>query len=297
MRIHPEQLITFSVVAEYSSVSKAAEVLNLSQPAISGQLRSLQDTVGQALYLRRARGIVLTPAGEQLLPYAHAVARNVQQVEEQIHDLQNRPAAPLRVGFSYALSPQVAPLTLQAEEAGLKLVFSANTSANLVRQVHGGELDAALVLSPIALPQGQLDTHTIGGDELRLITPCHHRLAGQGYVPLTSLQGETLLWAGLGSTVRKQADRLLEGAGVAVRRTLELGSLDAVRAALLSGHGIAILPAGFVRYEVESGLLCSAGLEALHTTVTHLLVTAPHKVLGPEMRQFVQLLSRRASPA
>lgn len=273
MKISPEQLITFSVVAEYGSVSKAAEVLNLSQPAISGQLKNLQEQVGQPLYLRRARGVVLTPAGEHLLPYAHAVARNVQQIEEQIHDLQNRPSAPLKVGFSYALSPQVAPLTLRAEEAGLKLILNAETSANLVRQVHGGELDA----------------HPIGGDELRLIVPCHHRLAQDGYVNLTSLQGETLMWAALGSSVRRQAERLMEGAGVAVRRNLELGSLDAVRAALLSGHGIAILPTGFVRYEVEAGLLCSVGLEAIHTSVSHLLVTAPAKVIGPEVRTLIGL--------
>lgn len=295
MRINPEQLITFSVVAEYGSVSRAAEVLNLSQPAISGQLKTLQEQVGQPLYQRRARGISLTPAGEHLLPYAHAVARNVQQVEEQIHDLQNRPSLPLKVGFSYALSPQVAPLTLKAEEAGLKLIFSADTSANLVRQVHGGELDAALVVSPVNIPAGQLDAHNFGSDELRLITPCPHPLASQGYLNLASLQGETLLWAAQGSAVRRQAERLLEGAGVAVRHPLELGSLDAVRAALLSGHGVAILPTGFVRYEVEASLLCSVGLEALHTSVTHLLVTAPAKVTGPEVRELVKLLKTARS--
>lgn len=290
MRISPEQLITFSVVAEYGSVSKAGELLNLSQPAVSGQLKALQEQVGQPLYLRKARGIVLTPAGEQLLPYAHAIARNVQHVSETIHDLQQRPQRPLKVGFSYALSPLAAPLAVKGEQAGLRLLFSADTSANLVKDVLQADLDAALVVSPIHIPPGQLDTHIIGGDELRLIVPAGHPLGDTGYRSPCVLEEETLLWSTPGSGVRKQAERLLEEAGCVPAKTYELGSLGAVRAGLLGGYGVAILPAGYVSDEVRAGLLLSVGIEAKQTSVTHLLITPPDKVSGPEVRELVRLM-------
>ncbi len=290
MRISPEHLITFSVVAEYGSVSRAGEVLNLSQPAVSGQLRALQEQVGQPLYTRRAHGIRLTAAGEQLLPYAHAVARNVQNVSEAIQDLQRRPRRPLNVGFSYALSPLAAPLSVRAEQAGLKLLFSADTSANLVRSTLQAELDAALVIAPVTFPPGQLDVQTIGTDDLRLVVPAGHALREAGQVPPRLLEQETLLWAAPGSGVRRQAERILEEAGCVPARTYELGNLDAVRAALLGGFGAAILPAGYVRAEVRAGLLCAVGLETVQTSVTHLLITAPAKVTGPDVRTLKGLI-------
>lgn len=290
MRINPEQLITFSVVAEYGNVSKAAKVLNLSQPAVSGQLKALQEQIGQGLYTRKAKGIVLTQTGEQLLPYAHAVARNVKQVAEHIQNLQNRPQRPITVGLSYALNTQAAPLVLKAEKIGLQLILSADTSASLVKKVHTTKLDAALVVSPVSIPEQQLDALPIGGDELRLILPVGHLFAEQGYLSLQALQTETLLWVTPGSGVHRQAEKLLESAGVVPYHILELGSLDAIRAALLQGCGVAILPASYVSYEVEVGLLHSVGIEAIHTSVTHLLVTPPSKVIGPQVRKLVNLL-------
>lgn len=290
MRINSEQLITFSVVAEYGNVSKAAEILNLSQPAVSGQLKALQEQIGQNLYIRKAKGIVLTQTGEQLLPYAHAVARNVKQVAEHIQDLQDRPKRPITVGLSYALNTQAASLALKAEKIGLRLVLSADTSAKLVHKVHTAKLDAALVVSPVRIPEQQLEALPIGGDELRLIVPAGHALAKQGYLPLQAIQEETLLWVAPGSGVYRQAEKLLESAGIVPKSTLELGSLDAVRAALLQGLGVAILPIGYVSYETEAGLLHSIGIEALHTSVTHLLITPPSKVINPQVRKLVKLL-------
>lgn len=290
MRLNPEHLMTFSVVAEYGSVSRAAAALNLSQPAVSGQLRALQEQVGQPLYERRSRGIVLTAAGEQLVPYAGALARNVRLAGEQIQALQRRPERLVRVGLSYALAGWAAPLSQLAGPGLLK--FRAGLSQSLVERLQQGELDVALVVAPVHLPERMLEGRTLAEDELRLIVPAAHPLADAGYTPPHSLQGECLLWASSGSGVRAQAQRLLEQSGVVPERNLELGSLDAVRAALLGGYGAALLPGGYVRHEVRAGLLASVGLEAPRTTVTYLLVTAPSQLLPPEVAAFTQRLGQ-----
>lgn len=294
MRVNPEQLITFSVVAEYGSVSKAAEVLHLSQPAVSGQLRNLQEQVGQPLYQRRARGIELTNAGEELLPYAHAIARNVRQVSEHIVQWQQRSKRHVELGLSNALGTHSIDLIHKANGADIQVNVTSGIAADLVQQVQRGDLDAAVVIAPVS--SSELDQHVIGGDELRLIVPKDHALSSAGYVSLTELSEQTLLWAAAGSGVKRQAERVMAHAGVAPKESLDLGSLDAVRAALLAGYGVAMLPASYVRHEVEVGLLHSLGLEAPKIGISHLLVTPPAKVLRSEVRALVDLLMPLRQP-
>lgn len=307
VRVNPEQLITFSVVAEYGSVSKAAEILQLSQPAVSGQLRNLQEQVGQALYQRRARGIQLTDAGEELLPYAHAIARNMHQVTEHVELWQHRVERSLDLGLSYALGTQAIWFMEQARSVHLRINIHAGTASELVKKVQRGELDAAAVIAPVH--HAELDQHVIGYDELRLIVPPEYPLqsilatdtiatkkaSNQTHltdvcVPLDTLQNQTLLWASAGSGVKRHAERLLAQAGVAPESGLDLGSLDAVRVALLNGHGVALLPVQYVRYEIDRGLLLALSLESTQTSISHLLITPPAKMLRSELRLLADLL-------
>lgn len=317
VRVNPEQLITFSVVAEYGSVSKAAEILQLSQPAVSGQLRNLQEQVGQALYQRRARGIQLTDAGEELLPYAHAIARNMHQVTEHVELWQHRVERSLDLGLSYALGTQAIWFMEQARSVRLRINIHAGTASELVKKVQRGELDAAAVIAPVH--HAELDQHVIGHDELRLIVPPEyplqsilatdhiatkeasnqthqtHRTHNKTHptdvrVPLDALQNQTLLWASTGSGVKRHAERLLAQAGVAPESGLDLGSLDAVRVALLNGHGVALLPVQYVRYEIDRGLLLALSLDSTQTSISHLLITPPAKMLCSELRLLADLL-------
>ncbi|WP_240157107.1 LysR family transcriptional regulator, partial [Burkholderia sp. Ap-962] len=79
----PDQLITFATVAELRNISRAAELLHLSQPAVSGQLRQLQDEFGEPLYLRDGRGVRLTPVGEALAPLAATLVALAASLRER----------------------------------------------------------------------------------------------------------------------------------------------------------------------------------------------------------------------
>ncbi|MXV19883.1 LysR substrate-binding domain-containing protein [Deinococcus xianganensis] len=290
MRINPEHLVTFSVVAELGSVSRAGQALNLSQPAVSGQLRALQDQFGQPLYVRQGRGVALTEAGERLLPHAQAIARNLAEVAGQISGARQRPAAALRVGLSFALSEHASALVRRARTAGLHLRVVARPAGTLIEEVRAGRLGAALIVTSPQRSVEDLDLHRVGEDQLRLVTPPGHPLAGLGYVAPHALRGETLLWSARGSGVRRQAERLLDGVGLSAAQGLELGSLWGVLAGVRAGDGVAIMPAGFVARDVQLGAVASVGLEAPAVTVAHTLVTAPAALLSAEVRALVALL-------
>lgn len=283
MKVSSDQLIAFSVVAELGSVSRAAERLNLSQPTVSSQLRALQEQLGEALYRRRAHGVELTPAGEQLLPYAHAVAHALRQVGEHIAGVQERPERTLRLGVSYSLGRRSYGLVTTGAAQHLQLQLLAGDSSTLAGLVMSGGLDAALVLGPVAVPTDKLDIQPVGEDELVAALPAGHPLAELRYAPLEVLRGETFLWAMRTSSVRRQSDRLLQEAGL-TPHSLELGSLIAVREALLDGHGVALLPREFVQRERDLGLISTLGLEAPLVSISQLLVTPPAATQGAEHR-------------
>ncbi|KHJ59625.1 LysR family transcriptional regulator, partial [Burkholderia glumae] len=98
--MNPDQLITFATVAELLNISRAAEALHLSQPAVSGQLRQLQDEFGEPLYLRDGRGVRLTPVGEQLVPLAARLRDAFAQARAYRDAVRGVERGTLRVGAS-----------------------------------------------------------------------------------------------------------------------------------------------------------------------------------------------------
>lgn len=292
MRVNPEYLLTFSTVAEVGSVSKAAEHLNLSQPAVSGQLRALTELIGEPLYTRHARGITLTEAGLELLPHAQALARTMRQVGELAHVKRHRVKSHVRLGVSWTLSPRAVTLADHFREGHPSLSVHAAHTPELIARVARGELDAALTVDASqGLPDG-LEARRFASEDLRLITPAQHPLAGEGYVAPRLLAGETLLLPMPESSVRRRAARLLEHAGVTPERPLELGSFLAVKDALVRGIGVAILPRSLVAAEVDCGLLASVGLETVEVTLGYHAISAPLPLLPSAVRTVLDRLTR-----
>ncbi len=292
MRINPEHLITFSVVAELSSVSRAAQILQLSQPAVSGHLRALQEQMGTPLYSRRGRGIQLTAAGERLLPHAQAVALSVQEAAALTAGAHAPSRAALQIGFSATLTSAVSSVVRLGAERGLQIQADTHPTTELAAAVRAGTLAAALIVTSPHRHYAELDSHRLGEDTLRLAVLPGHPLADQGYVPPHALRGETLLWSAPGSGVRRQAERLLEGVRSGTRG-LELGSPWAVLEGVRRGHGVSLLPASFLTADVQAGRLVSLGLEAPDVTLLHALLTLPAP-LPPSTGLLLDLLSRHS---
>ncbi len=291
-----DHLMAFCMVAQEQSISRAAERLHLSQPAVSKQLSQLQDAVGEVLYERTSYGVQLTRAGEDLLPHACAVAQSFEQAKQFALGKYRPQDVTLRIGVSSSLAPTHMPRLLERahsyhpQEGKLRLKLVESYTGTLVRETAERHLDAALVLEPHDPLPNTLEPRRISEDTLVLITPPQHPLARARCTSLTAVQGETLILPEpLSDTHKRVWDRLARSR-VTPKRVLEVGSPTAVRSLVVANCGIGVVLRSFVDTEINAGLLDAVRLEEDGFIVGIYLVSLRGGMLGPHRRAALDAL-------
>jgi DNA-binding transcriptional LysR family regulator len=258
----PDQLITFAAVAEHRNISRASVALHLSQPAVSGQLRQLQDEFGEPLYLRDGRGVRLTPAGEQLASYAARLRDTWRQAHAYRDALRGMERGTLRIGASTTPASYLLPYLIAAFQRRYPEVTLHTAGGNTSEIVAGlGAIDIALIEGVVG-PDLPPDTavHPWREDEIVAIMPRTHPLAangnGQG-VSLAQLSAEPLVLREAGSGVRQLVERAFADAGLPVRVVLEIAGVEGVKESVRAGMGIGFVSAMSMRHEDHALCRCS----------------------------------------
>lgn len=250
----PDQLITFAAVAEHLNISRAAVALHLSQPAVSGQLRLLQDEFGEPLYQRDGRGVRLTPVGEQLAQYAKAQRDTFAQARAFRDAVRGLEAGTLRIGASTTPASYLLPYLIAAFQPHAPRVSIQTMSGNTADVVAAlPSLDIALIEGPPgeALPPGTA-VHAWHEDEIVAIVPAGHPLAAPGYdagVTLDALAAHPLVLREAGSAVRQLVERAFAHGGAPMRVTFEIAGVEAVKEAVRAGMGVGFVSAMSLRHE------------------------------------------------
>ena len=236
----PDQLLTFAYVADTGNISRAADMLHLSQPAVSGQLRLLQDWFGEPLYRRSGHGVALTAAGERLAEQA----RQLRQVYNQAHAAREAwrglETGTLRLGASttpasYLLPSLVADFRRRFPSISLHL--SDGNTRQIVERLP--VLDLAFIEGdvPAGLP-ADTAVHGWRQDEVVAIARADHPLANKGAARLRDLADSPLVMREPGSGVRQLVERAFDIAGLAPSIGLELAGVEGVKQAVRAGLGI-----------------------------------------------------------
>ncbi len=252
----PEQLITFAAVAEHRNISRAALALHLSQPAVSGQLRLLQEDFGEPLYLRDGRGVRLTPTGEQLAAYAARLRENWRDALAFRDALRGLERGTLRIGASTTPASYRLPYLIAAfhrRYPDVKLETASGNTADVVAML--GDLDIALVEGPVGaqLP-ADCAVHPWHEDEIVAIVPRGHALveaaaAAGGRCDLAAFGDLPLVTREDGSGVRQVVERAFARAAVPMRVALEIAGVEGVKEAVRAGMGIGFVSAMSMRHE------------------------------------------------
>ncbi|NLP65652.1 LysR family transcriptional regulator [Paraburkholderia sacchari] len=266
----PEQLITFAAVAEHLNISRAALALHLSQPAVSGQLRLLQEEFGEPLYLRDGRGVRLTPTGEQLAAYAARLRDTWREALAFRDALRGLERGTLRIGASTTPASYRLPYLVAAFHRNypeVKLDTASGNTTDVVAML--GELDIALIEGPVGeqLP-ADCAVHPWIEDEIVAIAPRGHALVAQtagdakqkeaapesgGTGPLrrelSAFAGLPLVLREDGSGVRQVVERAFARAAVPMRVALEIAGVEGVKEAVRAGMGIGFVSAMSMRHE------------------------------------------------
>ncbi|RAS38883.1 LysR family transcriptional regulator [Paraburkholderia bryophila] len=289
----PDQLITFAAVAEHRNISRAAVALHLSQPAVSGQLRQLQDEFGEPLYQRDGRGVRLTPAGEQLASYAARLRDTWRQAHAYRDALRGLEQGTLRIGASTTPASYLLPYLIAEFHRRFPEVTLHAADGNTTEIVGAlGSVDIAMIEGPVGadLPPDTA-VHAWREDEIVAIMPGSHPLTlssaaggdvgGDGRVELAAFGDYPLVLRETGSGVRQIVERAFARAGVPMRVALEIAGVEGVKEAVRAGMGIGFVSAMSMRHENGALRLFSLSPEPLTRRLSILVphASAPSRVV------------------
>ncbi len=249
----------FKAIATHGHLTRAAESLGVTQPALSAMLRKLEAEVGAALFHRGGRGVALTDAGRVFLAHAEVALRGAEDAARAVRELMGLEQGTIRVGggataTTYLLPPVIS--SMRRAHPGLRYFVREAGSGAVAGAVRDGELDLGIVTLPV-LASGAQDLVRVPlvEDELRLIVPPGHALEGaKGGFRWSALRGESLVAFEAGSAVRGVIDRAAAEAGVVLDVVMELRSIESITEMVRAGIGV-----GFVsRFAVgpAGGLHC-----------------------------------------
>ncbi|TCZ57282.1 LysR family transcriptional regulator [Roseicella aquatilis] len=257
------QLATFLQVAELGSLGKASDRLRIAQPALSRQVRLLEEELRVALFARHGRGMALTAAGERLRLRAAAILR---QVEETRADLMQEAGA-VRGRVVFGLPPTVgAVLTARLTERFLATYPEVTLrvvqafSGYLIDWLQGGEIDIAVVYGGAPGAKGETGVRQapLLNETLHFVTPAGTGLSPHQAITFAEVAEERLLLPGPQHGLRRLVEAEARPRGLALRIAVEADDLPVLKELAMRRLGCTILPLAAVREEVAAGRLCAA---------------------------------------
>jgi len=258
------RLQVFYTVARHLSFTKAAEQLSMTQPAVTFQIKQLEEQFNTRLFERGHGRIALTPAGRLVMEYAGRVLGLSEEMEMRVAELTGTMSGPLLLGASTTIAEYILPRILgefKVEYPQVHTHLTVGNSEMIETRVADYALDLGLIESPSHLPA--LATEVCCEDELVLICPPAHRFAGAASVKPQEFAGEPYVSRELGSGTREFMDQYLRSCGVMpedLNVVMELGSPEAIKGVVETGLGVSIVSRATVVKERKLGTLAAVPL-------------------------------------
>ena len=259
------QLITFRTVVDKGSFSQAAEELEISQPAVSFQIRALEESLGHRLLDRSGRRVSLTEAGEVVYRGARRMIGLAAELERDVGEIGTKVSGRLVLGSSTGPGEVLLPRLLGAFHSAypeVRVSLQVSDTQTVCERVLDDELELGIVGA--ARAQRGLVFEPFVRDELVAIVSPDHAFAGRGSVTLEELVAEPMLIQQEGSGVRSVVEAAIRESGLRDRDlnvAMELGLQQSVKAAVLDGFGITVISRLAVEREVADGTLVALRLE------------------------------------
>ncbi len=291
--LNPNHLLTFTVVARLKSITKTAEFLHLGQPAVSGQLKLLQDFVGEPLYLRKAHQIELTAAGEGLLQFALRVEKELNSAAKYVQSLKQVNAGRLRIVSTMTVGSYYLPhlvVKLQTNNPGVQVSMETGDTDEIIEKISDFDLGFVEGLVDVNDLPSNYEVIPWQNDEIVLILPAGHKLA-ERYpvtVPLDVFTKHQVIWRESGSGARKAVEKELLEAGIIAPVSIEVTGVSAVKEAVRAGLGIGFSSSKALRNEKEG--LVARSINSEDGLIWHLNIIAPKQAIRSRVaKEFIQL--------
>jgi DNA-binding transcriptional LysR family regulator len=246
------QLSVFEAVARQLSFSRAAQELHLSQPAVSMQIKQLEENVGTALFEHLGKKIYLTEAGHELYHYSRSIAQQLNEAEEVLAELKGLKRGKLKISVASTanyLAPQLLA-TFSQRFPRVTVSLDVTNRQVLLQQLAHNEMDMAVMGQP---PEGlDLVAESFMENPLVVIAPLNHPLARKKNILLARLEEETFLVREEGSGTRMAMERFFAAHGVKLNTGMEMNSTEAIKQAVQAGLGLGVVSLHTVELELET---------------------------------------------
>src|SRR5262245_36077704 len=280
-------LAIFHAVAQTGSMTRGAERLDISQPAVSKQVRELESTLGVHLFDRIGRQVHLSQAGEVLADYARRLFALAHEAEEAMADVRAVGRGRLVIGASTTIGTYLLPGVVAEfwrRHPRVELIVEIENTEQVHRRLAGHELDVGLTEGFVE--EEELDAEVFHRDELVVIAPPGHRLARNPRVPLSALREEPFILREPGSGTRAVEERALARLKLPVRVVMSLGSTEAIKRVVAEGVGLAIVSRLAVGAECAAGTLAVLPVAGLRIERPLQLVRRKGRRDGPALAAF-----------
>ena len=252
MEIH--QLRYFVAVAEEGNFSRAAERVHVAQPSLSQQIQKLEWEVGQPLFDRLPRTVVLTEAGKRFLGFAQKILTGIADAKRCLDERDGEVVGRLAIGAIPTIAPDVLPRLLrefQKNHPQVTVEVVEDVTEHLARGMEDGDLDVALVSTCRAGPN--VHRQPLGKEAFLVALPAGHRLAQRARITWRDLKQEKFLVLHEMHCLSRQVARLCAAHGVRPEVALQGEQLCTVVGLVAAGLGVSLVPHMMVSHEKESG--------------------------------------------
>ena len=255
------QIEAFLTIAERRSVSEAAGVLYVTQPALTTRIKNLERELGVELFIRTPRGMRLTAEGRAFRSHAQRAVQSLAEGRQLLRELREGRVGELLVGAAPAISTYVLPLVLRRFQAAfpqVHLIVRTGHSEEILEMVLREQAHVGLVRE---LPHPATTSQALYEDEIVLVVDPGHRFAQESSILVRELAGERLILFDRTSSYFVLTSAFFREAGVVPRGVMELDNVDATKKMVEHGLGIAFLPYTAIRGELAAGTLSEVGID------------------------------------
>ncbi|MGE5207215.1 MAG: LysR substrate-binding domain-containing protein [Chlamydiota bacterium] len=276
------RLKVFRTVAQHLNFRRAAEELCLSQPAVTLQVKALEEELGVQLFDRSSAHIALTPAGRTLLQYVRRIEKLTAEARGKLAAFAGQQRGELRLGASLTIAQYILPRVLgafQQEHPLARPVVLTRNTEHVLEALAAREVALGLIEGPAL--RRDVRTEVFLQDEIVLIVPAGHEWNERGVIEPEELLRERLLLRERGSGTRRVTEAALQKRGLNVKRlkiAMEFDSTEGIIAAVEAGLGVGFASLWSIGKELQVGSLRSALIRGVQIT-RDLSVAYP---IGPE---------------
>ncbi|CAA0093942.1 HTH-type transcriptional activator CmpR [Zhongshania aliphaticivorans] len=294
-RLTLRQIDVFLAVCLHRSYSKAAEQLALTQPAVSSQIRSLEEVVGQALFDYLGKQLFLTSAGEVMLRAARELKQRLVHLEIELTDLHGRLQGSINIAIEssaeYLLPDYIN--TFCQKHPDVDITLHVVNHLRLLDRLRDNLDDLAIMTQ---VPEGRSLTFTpFAEHQLSLVANPDHPLSHKDEISLIELLEHPIVLRETGSGTRQIFEHFCQQQSCVIKHIRQMGSNTAIQHALNSGPNCAVLPTAMVKTAVAAGTLCLLPVHGFPISRSWCTVYPRGKHLNPLTKAFLNLLHGEAT--